>query len=111
MKKHTLAALMVVGLTACGGQPYEDVDIDNILDDDLLSKKQPIQWGFSKKQRPQSEETPTSLNIAPIERPEGAMTFDAWKRAKAANHQEYRDFVEYREYLHFLQEQKNNQQP
>lgn len=106
MKKYLFNSLFFIStlvIAACSGKPYTAVDDPTV--DQILANKKPL--GSKKKINTQPQVIYiSSPQSAPVEWKEGMMTFDEWKKAKESNSKEYKDFVEYQEYLKFLNANK-----
>ena len=105
--KRLLISLFIL-LTACSGKPYES--IEGRSTSEMLENKKPI-WSSDKRLKKESQQQtviyspyPQGNYPSPVtqELPEGALSFEEWKRAKEANTQEYQDFVEYQQYLQVI---------
>ncbi len=107
---HKIIALSTVSLlAACGGTPY--TANDNPTTDELLEGKKPIYSGKKNKARKAAAQQqtiiyspypqgPVSAPNTPL--PDGVLSFEQWKQARENNTQEYRDFIEYQQYLNIL---------
>ncbi len=108
-----IIALSIVSLlAACNGTPY--TANDNPTTDELLAGKKPIYSSDRNKARKAQAQQQTLIyspypqgpvNLPKQPLPEGVLSFEAWKQARENNTQEYRDFVEYQQYLNILKTQ------
>lgn len=111
MNIYTLSSVIlitVISLSACSGKPYEFKDIKSISNDELFEGKEAT---FSTNKIKKNNTQPQVIYIsspqsAPTEWKEGMLTFNEWKKAKELNSAEYQDFIEYQEYLKFINTKK-----
>lgn len=106
--KITIFAISLTLLSACSGKPYEFRDIKSISNDELFEGKEAT---FSTNKIKKNNTQPQVVYIsspqsALTEWKEGMLTFNEWKKAKELNSAEYQDFVEYQEYLKFINTKK-----
>lgn len=111
MKKLITFALIPIAIAACSGNKPFTAN-DNPTTEEILEGRKPIYSSDRKKKQAQQQTIiyspyPQGSYPSPVnELPAGALSFEQWKRAKENNTQEYREFVEYQEYLKVLQSQQ-----